>query len=212
MGFFNKLINMGIRANKQRIKQEQAAQRQTIKYNKASEMQAKSVANEIRIIKESHKIVNETKTISTKTSRLKVLNDVINRLAKYNGTTHFRFNDSIYTVKAQFESYGARWNVLANDLSSAQSQFEATRKEFICPYCNAALEKGLKCKACGKACAKYKDSDKGVHYLAVEEDAALKFIEQEMLNLKLVWDFNTCYSLSSQAQYELDHIYDKLKA
>lgn len=154
-------------------------------------VQASQVANDVRILTESLKIVSETKSYSVKVSRSKLIEDVLARLVGYD-TEHIRKNEDWERLLSSFKIYASEIMPIDSRHFQQLSQLQSNRSATQCPYCAqeafAEGSRAFKCPNCGQKSARLKVSKNEAIMVKIEEQESIKAIEEEALNLSLSGD------------------------
>ena len=142
------------------------------------------VANSMRIILESSKIVSETKNYDTKLGRATLIRDTLVRLNSLD-TSYLVKDDNWSEVLSAYYAY----NTALQDIESKRRQILDTiinsRGANTCPYCLkntfAESSRAVKCTECKEKAHRYKVS-KGFSYLVTNtEHESLIALESEIL-------------------------------
>ncbi|MDD3563049.1 MAG: hypothetical protein PHR32_05190 [Candidatus Cloacimonetes bacterium] len=151
-------------------------------------VQASQVANDVRILMESLKIVSETKNYSVKISRSKLIEDVLVRLENYN-TEHIRKDEEWERLLSNYRIYYSKITQIDSKYLLLLSQLQGERTAKQCPYCAqeafAEGSRAVKCPNCGQKAVRLKISKTEAIMVTLEEQDNVKAIEEEGLNLFL---------------------------
>lgn len=154
---------------------------------------AYQIANSMRIVMDSAKIVHETKNYDVKISRCKLLADTLHKLASVQ-TAHIVRDEEWDRTLKMVDEYTSKIVSYEQKHGQVMWHLKALHDYMTCPYCKAeAFEWGsraTKCKECGKKNARIKVGKKDHIRISQEENEQLKEIEASIIELPLTADIS----------------------
>lgn len=159
-----------------------------ISARKGNDAGARFVANEVRILLESVRIINDTKTYEVKLSRTKLVAQVLDRLNSYN-TRHLSKGEEWALLQQRFLDY--REKLIEIDMRHHRQVFrvKSDYRPYHCPYCKElAFSEGsraVKCPKCGEKAARLKLSKTETILVRGEDLDRIRGIEDEAISLSI---------------------------
>ncbi len=177
-----------------------------------SGIQVKQVANSLRIMLESAKIINKTTKYDVKLSRSNLMWDVFKQLNDYNGS-HLIKNEEWFRTIQVFEKYVNDLGDIDSRRFQAMNELKTSRSNYTCPYCmEHTFQEGsraVKCKGCGKKASRLKISKNESLMVLPEELEKILSIEEEALDLSPDNPTNA-FTVSPQVVSEIKQMEEKL--
>lgn len=155
---------------------------------KKDAMLAYQIANNLRIVMESARIVRDTKKYDVKVSRSKLMSDMLDTLASYQ-TAHIVHDETFAATLSERNTYVARISHLSQKHEQLMWHLRAFRDHVTCPYCKAQAfdvgSRATKCPDCGMKSYKVKTDKKNNIRVSQDENEQLKALEASIIDLPM---------------------------
>lgn len=148
-------------------------------------IQLAQIANDVRILMESMKIIGQTKNYQVKESRTRLAISVLSRLGSY-WTDHIVKNEDWTKIVENYTAFAEEMKTIEARHYQKIARLKGDRTPTRCPYClKDTFPEGsrmLKCGNCGKTAARLKINKNEYMMITKEEQQKIKDIEEEALN------------------------------
>ncbi|GEM_PF-3612967 len=151
----------------------------------ANSMILNQVANDVRIMMDCMNIINSTKNYGVKTSRTKLMLEVLGRL-EASSPQHVQRDASWDETMNSYRRFAEEIKKLESRRYQKVTRLKYDRTATKCPYCTCEVfiegSRMLKCSNCGKTAARVKLSKDYSVMATKEESQEIKAIEEEAIN------------------------------